>query len=169
MNTRGGWSLPATVGNHGRPCRPPPQLRGGVATKSGILPEQVEELWSGLDTTRRLSERPSSLGTAGVRLLPWLSAHLSSREIGERLDLSRHTVKSQAMSIYRKLGVSSRGQAVQRLQEISLIGHRANPDRLPAHSCHWDDVAVPLAGVEWCRPISRHGCQYRRRANGHGR
>lgn len=27
-----------------------------VATKSGILPGQVEELWSGLDTTRRLSQ-----------------------------------------------------------------------------------------------------------------
>jgi hypothetical protein len=49
------------------------------------------------------------------------------REIGERLDLSRHTVKTQAMSIYRKLGVSSRSQAIQRLQEISLVGHRANP------------------------------------------
>jgi hypothetical protein len=36
-------------------------------------------------------------------------------------DLSQHTVKSQAMSIYRKLGVASRGQAVQRVQEIGLL------------------------------------------------
>jgi ATP/maltotriose-dependent transcriptional regulator MalT len=30
-------------------------------------------------------------------------------------------VKSQAMSIYRKLGVALRGQAVQRVQEIGLL------------------------------------------------
>jgi ATP/maltotriose-dependent transcriptional regulator MalT len=30
-------------------------------------------------------------------------------------------VKSQAMSIYRKLGVSSRSQAIQRVQETGLL------------------------------------------------
>ena len=54
--------------------------------------------------------------------MPLLSTHLSFREIGERLYVSQHTVKSQAMSVYRKLGVSSRGQAVQRLQELGLDG-----------------------------------------------
>jgi DNA-binding CsgD family transcriptional regulator len=34
--------------------------------------------------------------------------------------VSQHTVKTQAMSIYRKLGTSSRSQAVQRLQELGL-------------------------------------------------
>jgi DNA-binding CsgD family transcriptional regulator len=100
----------------------------------GILPGQVEELWSGLDTARRLSQGPSSLSTAELRLLPWLSTHLSFREIGERLYLSQHTVKSQAISVYRKLSVSSRSQAVQRLQEIGLIGYRARdprPDACP--------------------------------------
>jgi ATP/maltotriose-dependent transcriptional regulator MalT len=31
-------------------------------------------------------------------------------------------VKTQAISVYRKLGVSSRSQAVQRLQDLGLIG-----------------------------------------------
>jgi ATP/maltotriose-dependent transcriptional regulator MalT len=35
--------------------------------------------------------------------------------------VSQHTVKTQAMSIYRKLGVSSRGQAVQRVEEVGLL------------------------------------------------
>jgi DNA-binding CsgD family transcriptional regulator len=37
------------------------------------------------------------------------------------LHLSQHTVKTQALSIYRKLGVSSRGQAIHQLQETGLL------------------------------------------------
>ena len=40
-------------------------------------------------------------------MLPYLATHLSFREIGERLYISRHTVKSQVMAVYRKLSVSS--------------------------------------------------------------
>ena len=35
--------------------------------------------------------------------------------------LSRYTIKSQAMSIYRKLGASSRSQAVARSSEVGLL------------------------------------------------
>jgi LuxR family transcriptional regulator, maltose regulon positive regulatory protein len=35
--------------------------------------------------------------------------------------LSRHTVKSQAMSLYRKLGASSRSEAVVRSRELGLL------------------------------------------------
>jgi LuxR family maltose regulon positive regulatory protein len=88
----------------------------------GILAAQVEELWSKLDTSRGGTVGVSSLTPAELRLLPLLPTHLAFREIGERLYVSQHTVKTQAMSIYRKLGVSSRGQAVQRLQELGLGG-----------------------------------------------
>ena len=87
----------------------------------GILPAQVEELWSRLEATRAGPRGASSLTTAELRLLPLLSTHLSFREIGERLYISHHTVNSQAQSIYRKLGVSSRSHAVQRLREIGLL------------------------------------------------
>jgi LuxR family transcriptional regulator, maltose regulon positive regulatory protein len=63
----------------------------------------------------------STLTTAELRLLPLLATHLKLFEIGQRLYISKHTVKTQAVSIYRKLGVSSRSQAVQRLQEIGLL------------------------------------------------
>jgi len=39
---------------------------------------------------------------------------------GERLYVSKHTVKAQALSIDRKLGVSSRSQAVERAQQLGL-------------------------------------------------
>ena len=47
-------------------------------------------------------------------LLPLLSTHLSFPQIAEEMSLSRHTIKSQTMSIYRKLDAPSRSQAVVR-------------------------------------------------------
>jgi LuxR family maltose regulon positive regulatory protein len=63
----------------------------------------------------------SSLTTAELRVLTLLPTHLTFREIGERLYVSRHTVKSRVMSVYRKLGVSSRSEAIDRVQELSLL------------------------------------------------
>jgi len=59
----------------------------------------------------------STLTTAELRLMPLLSTHLSAPQIAERLFVSPHTVKSQIKSIYRKLGVSSRADAVDRMAE----------------------------------------------------
>ena len=50
-----------------------------------------------------------------------LSTHLSFPEIAEEMFLSRHTVKAEAMAIYRKLGVFSRSQAVSRARELALL------------------------------------------------
>ena len=62
-----------------------------------------------------------TLTPAELRLLPMLPPHLSFPEIAERLFLSRHTVKTQALSIYRKLDTSSRGEAVARARDIGLL------------------------------------------------
>ena len=59
----------------------------------------------------------SALTAAELRLLPLLSTHLSFPQIAEQMSLSRSTIKSQAMSIYRKLGTSSRNQAIMRARE----------------------------------------------------
>jgi LuxR family maltose regulon positive regulatory protein len=88
----------------------------------GRLPAQVEELRSSLDLARQASPGASGLTTAELRLVPLLATHLTFREIGERLYISQNTVKTQAISVYRKLGVSSRGQAVQRVRAIGLLG-----------------------------------------------
>lgn len=59
---------------------------------------------------------------AVLALLPSL---LSQREIGERLHLSRNTVKTHIRGLYRKLGVSARGQAVARAAELGIRGPAA--------------------------------------------
>jgi len=63
----------------------------------------------------------SSLTAAELRLAPLLGTHLTLQEIGDRLYIARSTVKSQAISIYRKLGVSSRHEAVDKLHELGLV------------------------------------------------
>jgi LuxR family transcriptional regulator, maltose regulon positive regulatory protein len=63
----------------------------------------------------------SALTAAELRLLPLLSTHLSFAEIGRELFLSPNTVKTQAVSIYRKLGASTRSQAVTRSRQLGLL------------------------------------------------
>ena len=63
----------------------------------------------------------TTLTPAELRLLPLLPTHLSYPDIAERLFLSRHTVKTQAMSIYRKLDASSRAEAVTLARDIGLV------------------------------------------------
>jgi LuxR family maltose regulon positive regulatory protein len=64
---------------------------------------------------------PSSLTVAELRLLSYLPTHMSFPEIGRQLHVSRNTVKSQAISIYRKLRVSSRSEAVDRAEACGLL------------------------------------------------
>lgn len=84
---------------------------------------QVKERSDGeaLETSRFRMHLAAGLSAAELRLLPLLATHLSLRGIGERLYISRNTVKSEAISAYRKLGVSSRSEAVERAAELGLI------------------------------------------------
>ncbi|AFM16046.1 ATP-dependent transcriptional regulator [Mycolicibacterium chubuense NBB4] len=61
------------------------------------------------------------LTAAELRLLPYLATHLSLQRIAQELVIGRETAKSQATSIYRKLGVSSRGEAVSEARRVGLI------------------------------------------------
>jgi LuxR family maltose regulon positive regulatory protein len=88
----------------------------------GALHTQANELRARLAMIKGELLGLSSLTTAELRLLPLLPSHLSLAEIGERLFVSRNTVKTQAISIYRKLGVSTRRETIDRMQELGLIG-----------------------------------------------
>ena len=87
----------------------------------GLLGDQAAELHARLDTMRMDALGASALTAAEVRLLRLLGTHYSFREIGGQLHLSQHTVKSQAMSIYRKFGVSSRSGAIRHAHELGLL------------------------------------------------
>jgi LuxR family maltose regulon positive regulatory protein len=88
----------------------------------GTLADEADEMRDRLAKARGSSlPEASALTGAELRLLPMLCTHLSYREIGAELFLSPHTIKSQALSLYRKLGAASRSQAVARARELSLV------------------------------------------------
>ena len=62
-----------------------------------------------------------ALTTAELRVLRFLPSHMSFREIGARLHVSPNTVKTHALSVYRKLDVSCRSDAVARGRRVGLI------------------------------------------------
>ena len=94
----------------------------GVKPKLGVLSAAVDELAAEvLAMPAAEAGRSSGLTAAELRLLPLLTTHLSFREIGQRLFVSRNTIKTQAISVYRKLGVSSRSEAIERASELGLV------------------------------------------------
>jgi LuxR family maltose regulon positive regulatory protein len=88
---------------------------GTLAVAAHELDERVSQI------TAATPVGGSSLTAAELRLVPLLPTHLTYPEIGERLFISRHTVKTQAGSVYRKLGASSRKEAVDRIVELGLM------------------------------------------------
>ena len=93
---------------------------GRLAGDVGLLREQA-------NASASVVVGASALTAAELRLLPYLSTYLSFREIGERVGVSANTIKSQTMSIYRKLDVSSRGDAIARAAAVGLTDPLRDP------------------------------------------
>jgi LuxR family transcriptional regulator, maltose regulon positive regulatory protein len=86
----------------------------------GALAQEADAVEADVGAMNANGGGPGLTG-AELRLLPLLSTHLTFREIGSELFVSRNTIKTQAISVYRKLGVSSRSDAVDRAAELGLV------------------------------------------------
>ena len=76
---------------------------------------------STVDPLPPLTLSAAPLTKAERNVLPYLATSLTFPLIAKQLFVSRNTVKTQAISIYRKLGVSSRNDAVQVARETGLL------------------------------------------------
>ena len=64
---------------------------------------------------------------AELGVLRLLATDLTQREIGTQLYLSVNTVKTHTRSLYRKLGASSREEAVTRASALGLLDVAESP------------------------------------------
>jgi LuxR family maltose regulon positive regulatory protein len=84
---------------------------------AGILRRRVDRLRGAVE----LARAGESLTPAERRVLQLLPTYLTESQIAEHLYVARNTVKSHLKGVYRKLGVSSRSDAVERARETGLL------------------------------------------------
>jgi DNA-binding NarL/FixJ family response regulator len=101
-----------------------------AAGASGFIPKD----WSGGDVANAVrmvalgmavfepaaDALPAGLTEREREVLGLIATGATNTEIGRRLFLSPHTVKEHTSSLYRKLGVRNRAEAVQRAQRLGL-------------------------------------------------
>ncbi len=91
-------------------------------------------VWAGLQLTRKRTVLANSnfvlnateLGRLGIsprelEVLDLMSCGLSNQEIADHLFVSLHTVKSHTASLFLKLDVRRRTQAIRKAKELQLI------------------------------------------------
>jgi LuxR family maltose regulon positive regulatory protein len=109
------------------------------ALSRGVRPEYVRRLLAAFPFDDAGRAASPAARVAGSRLAEPLSGRelevlaliargLTNQEIALRLYLSLHTVKAHARSIYAKLGVSSRTQAVARGRALGYLSEDRRPD-----------------------------------------
>lgn len=88
-------------------------------------------VWAGMRLARRpasatFEKNTAAIASLGITLreqevLALLAAGKSNKEIADKLGVSPNTVKTQVASLYQKLEVQRRTQAVQKARELALI------------------------------------------------
>lgn len=112
-------------------CGPPivPLLR--AAADRGVAPAYVAGLLQLVEVTSPAPARPALappplglpelLTRREVEILELLAGRWSDKEIAERLVIAPNTVRKHTSSIYGKLGVGTRREAVEAAQSLGLL------------------------------------------------
>ena len=87
----------------------------GIQDDTTPLARHVGELGATVRVANDVfSDRSWALTPAELRIVQYLPTNLSLVDIAKRVYVSRNTVKSHTNAIYRKLGTTSRAEAVDR-------------------------------------------------------
>ena len=98
---------------------------------AGTLPARLQRL-----QVRIRRGQSYGLTPAELRLVAFLRTHLSLQDIADRLHLARPTVKTHVASIYDKLGVTGRSDAVEIIEQAGLESTEAK-------------VTIPGPELDW--------------------
>jgi DNA-binding NarL/FixJ family response regulator len=90
--------------------------RGEAALSGGVARRLLDRVREGGRLTGVPDEITNTLSAREVEVLLLLDEHLGTDEIAQRLFISEHTVRSHVKSLLKKLGVSSRRDALERLE-----------------------------------------------------
>jgi DNA-binding NarL/FixJ family response regulator len=109
------------------PDAPPDELQAAVmAVGQGLVvlpPSLAERMLNRLPVSISEQNTPldEPLTPREMQVLDWLGQGLSNKLIARQLQISEHTVKFHISSVYAKLGVSSRTEAVRRGSQLGII------------------------------------------------
>lgn len=106
--------------------RPVGRVLQEARRRNTVVPEYVDRLLSGFtdDTVARPPSHtflPEPLSERELDVLQKTAVGLTNREIADALFISPETVKKHTSSIYGKLGVRSRMEAVSRCRDLDLL------------------------------------------------
>jgi DNA-binding NarL/FixJ family response regulator len=90
------------------------------AVAVGLSVTMAEELGPSFEAAHEEDER-TLLTPREVEVLTAVSNGLTNKEVARELGISRHTVKFHVESLMRKLGVSSRAEAVSKSMRLRLL------------------------------------------------
>jgi DNA-binding NarL/FixJ family response regulator len=90
-------------------------VRGEAALSGAVARRLLDRVRVGSDTGGVPDSIAGRLSARELEVLLLLDEHLGTDEIAKRLFISEHTVRSHVKSLLRKLGVSSRREALEQL------------------------------------------------------
>jgi DNA-binding NarL/FixJ family response regulator len=67
------------------------------------------------------SDERAILTPRELEVLQWLAEGLANKQVAARLGLSEHTIKTHVTSVFEKLGVGTRAEAVARAVRLGLL------------------------------------------------
>jgi ATP/maltotriose-dependent transcriptional regulator MalT len=88
---------------------------------TGIIGDLAAEVARALTAAHRRGEDWAELTDRELSVLHLLEQGLSQRDMARQLFLSFHTVHSHIKSIYTRLGVTSRDEAIERARQLDLL------------------------------------------------
>lgn len=93
------------------------QMMGGGSPISPVIARMVLATFD----QSRVDDLPEHLTERQLEILRYVSQGFTSKEIGEKLGLSYHTVATHVKNIYAKLQVNSRTEAIYEASKLGLL------------------------------------------------